>query len=279
MATATRRELTPAEKSKPFAKYYNVPFTLAPREIYELLDRGPVDPAQALPIARRNELLQPGYLPVERGYCVMPDGSAFVAGLTKMPGVTAEMIDWWFAWHGLEGLRYGIWDPDDHYGIHVAPEDLERRLNPKLSLRERNWNTTDVVTEDVGTGSMVLDISFLSPEDFGYDMALFHQHTLTAVSANLGPHNPKSKLVAFTHVAREIPGGIELRSRFWIGWNVVNRQPVRVGQQVPAEVIAGLCKGLAYHCPKEYHNLAAILPKVYAENVHIVDRLEDFRPA
>jgi len=277
MSPAVRRELTAAEKSRPFAKYYNAAFTKAPKEIYELLDRGPVAPAQALPVERRNELLEPSYLPVERGYCVMPDGSAFVAGLTQMPGVTAAMIDWWFAWHGLEGLRYGIWDPDDHHDIHVAPADLERRLNPHLSMRERNWRTTDVVTEDIGTGTMVLDISFMSPEDFGYDMAKFGKGALTAVSANLGTHEPRSPMVTFTHVAREIAGGIELRSRFWIGWNIVDRRPVRVGQQVPAEVIAAICKGLAYHCPKEYHNLAAILPGVYAENAGRVDRIEDFR--
>jgi len=273
----TKRVLTAAEKAKPFASFYDIPLTPAPQEVFDLLDKGPINPADALPIDQRNELLEPGYLPTERGYCIMPDGTGFVAGLTKMPGVTSEMIDWWFAWHGLEGLRYAIWDTDDHYDIHVAPEDLERRLNPKLSLRERNWNTTDIVTEDVGTGSMVLDISFISPEDFGYDMDSFNKGATTAISANLGPHEPKSRLVCFSHVAREIPGGIELRSRFWIGWNIVDKIPVRVDQGVPAEVIAGLCKGLAYHCPKEYHNLAAILPKVYVQNAHIVDRLEDFR--
>jgi len=277
MITAPRRELTAPEQAKPFAKYYCVPITPAPKEIYDLLDRGPIDPAMALPIHQRNDLLTPGYLPVERGYCIMPDGSAFVAGLTKMPGVTPDMIDWWFAWHGLEGLRYGIWDPDDHYDIHVAPQHLERRLNPKLSLRERNWNTTDVVTEDIGTGSVILDISFMSPEDFGFDPEAFKKGDITAINANAGPHDPPGGLNCFTHVARVIPGGIELRSRFWIGWNVVDRKPVRVGQGMPPEVVAGVAHGLAYHCPKEYHNLAALLPKVYAENVNVVDRIEDFR--
>jgi hypothetical protein len=277
MATMTRKELSAAERAKPFSKYYDRPMTPAPKQIFDLLDKGPVDPANALPVDSRNELLKPGYLPVERGYCIMPDGTGFVAGLTEMPGVTPHMLDWWFAWHGLEGLRYGIWDPDDHYDIHVAPGDLERRLNPKLDLRERNWSTTDVVTEDVGTGSMVLDISFLSPDDFGFDREAFKKGALTAVSANLGPHDPSSSLVCFTHVARAIPGGVELRSRFWIGWNIVDRKPVRVGQNAPPKVIAGLAHGLAYHCPKEYHNLAALLPKVYAENVNVVDRIEDFR--
>src|SRR5208283_3412424 len=107
---------------------------------------------------------------------------------------------------------------------------------------------------------------FLSPEDFGYDLEAFEKGATTAVSANLGPHEPKSRLVCFTHVAREVPGGIELRSRFWIGWNIVSRKPVRVGENVPREDFAAICKGLAYHCPKEYYNLAAILPKVYWEN-------------
>ena len=57
----------------------------------------------------------------------------------------------------------------------------------------------------------------------------------------------------------------------------MNGQPVRVGQNVPREVIESLCKGLAYHCPKEYHNLATLLPKVYRENVATVDKIEDFR--
>lgn len=272
-----RRELSAQERQRPYARFFSRPMTPPPQEIYDTLAKGPIDPLLALPIERRNDLLNPGYLPAERGYCVMPDGSAFVAGLAQMPGVTADMIDWWFAWHGLEGLRYAIWDPDDHYDIHVAPQDLEHRLNPRLGLRQRNWGTTDVVTEDVGTGSLVLDISFMSPEDFGYDMTRFSAGALTAVNANLGPHQPQSRLVCFTHQARAISGGIELRSRFWIGWNIVDRQPVRVGQDVPGEVIGALARALAHHCPKEYHNLAAILPDVYAENRDRADDINAFR--
>lgn len=269
-----KRELTPAERAKPYAKYFYQPMAPVPEEITAVLDKGPIDPGLATPIERRNDLLKPGYLPVEIGYCLMPDGSGFVAMLTKMPGVTAEMLDWWFAWHGLEGLRYKIWDPDDHYDVFVAEEDLEHRLDPRLSYRERNWDTTDMVNEDVGTGAMDLYISFMSPEDFGYDMNQFKPpNALTAINANLGLREPRTPMVTFTHLAREIPGGIELRSRFWLGWNIINKQPVRVAEKVPLELV----RGLAYHCTKEYTNLAAILPQVYAENHHIEDRIEDFR--
>ncbi len=273
-----QRQLTQAELARPYAKYYDRPMTPAPKEIYDLLEKGPINFKNALPIEQRNDILKAGYLTAERGWCVMPDGSAFVAGLTKMPGVTAEMIAWWFAWHGLEDLRYMIWDPDDHYAVHVKPEDLEHRLNYNLSLTERNWGTTDIVTEGVGGGTIELSISFMSPSDYGYDMDLFKaENALVAVNANVSAAVFGGKTLTFSHVAREIPSGIELRSRFWIGWSIVDGKPVRVGEEVPPNVFEGLAQGLAYHCPKEYYNLAAILPSVFAENSAIRDNIEDFR--
>lgn len=274
-----QRGLTQAELAKPYAKYFDRPMTAAPQEIYDFLSKGPIDPADALPIQRRNDILRAGYLPAERGWCAMSDGSYFVAGLTKMPGVSAEMIAWWFAWHGLEDLRYMIWDPDEHYGIHVKPEDLEHRLNYDLSLTERNWGTTDIVVEDVGGGSVELHIHFMSPADFGYDMGLFEREKVpVAVNSNTSSAIFGGKsVISFSHVVREIEGGIELRSRFWIGWIIQDKKPVRAGQNLPAGMLEEIARGLAYHCPKEYYNLAAILPQVYAENHTVRDRIEDFR--
>ena len=268
------RELTNQEKSKSFAKYLSRPMTPPPGEIYNILDKGPVDNSLGLHISGRNDLLNKGYLSCERGYCLMPDGTGFIAMLTKMPGISMEMIEWWFAWHGLEDLRYAIWCTDDHLGIHVRPEDLGRRLDTSLTLRERNWNTTDVVYEDIGMGPMLLDISFMSPEDYGYDMGRFKEpNTLGAISANLSISETKTPMVTFTHIARPIKGGIELRSRFWLGWQISDKEPVIVETNIPMELV----KGLAYHCPKEYANLAAILPSVYEENRNIEDRIEDFK--
>ena len=268
------RELTETEKAKPFAKYYHRPMTPAPQEIYDTLAKGPIDPSLALKIEDRNDLLNPGYLPCERGYCIMPDGTGFIAMLTEMPGVTMEMIDWWFAWHGLEDLRYAIWCPTDHLGIHVKPEDLEHRLDTSLSMKERNWNTTDVVYEDIGTGPITLEISFMSPENYGYDMTRFKPpNTLGAISSNSYLAEPRTPMVTFSHFVRGIEGGVECRSRFWLGCQIQDKKPVVVNNEIPLELV----KGLAHHCPREYANLAAILPSVYAENSHITDQIEDFR--
>ena len=67
-----------------------------------------------------------------------------------------------------------------------------------------------------------------------------------------------------THFVREIEGGIELRSRFWMGWNYVNGRDVKVlpdGMRYPDMA----AMSLALHNVKEFTNLAAILPSLYAE--------------
>lgn len=131
-----RRELTEQEKKKSYAKFFDMPYPEVAAETLALM-KEPMDPALALPIQQRNDLLKPGYLEREAGYCVMPDGSGYVASYVKMPGVTLEMLEWWFAWHGMESLRYKIWDPNDHYEAHVSRRHLKQRLDSSLNDREK----------------------------------------------------------------------------------------------------------------------------------------------
>lgn len=268
------RPLTMAESKQPYAKYYSQPMSPPADGVYESIV-SPADPSLALAPNGINKLLEPGARALERGWCVLPDGSCYVAGYADMPGVTTEMLEWWFAWHGLESLRYMIWDRDDHFAVHVRPDTINRRFDKTLSWRERNWNTTDVVVEDVGTGVVTLEISFASPESVGYDMKPFKDGGFAAINANICLQG-QEQFVSFTHNARPTKTGIELRSCFWLGWVVENGQRKRVQKDMPQAEIAKLAKGLARHCTKEYHNLAAILPSVYAENHKIIDRPEDF---
>lgn len=73
-----------------------------------------------------------------------------LANLTKMPGVTPEMFDWFFAWHGLDNLRYKIWNPEDHYKAET--QNRVRALDPDLTYQEKLWDTTHEITEDTGMG-------------------------------------------------------------------------------------------------------------------------------
>lgn len=267
------RELTEAEKAKPYSKYYYRENAPAPKEALSILDKGPIDPSLATTIHQCNDLLKPGYLPTEIGFCKMPDGTGFIAMKIDMPDATAEMIEWWFAWFGLESLRYMIWDPDAHYASHVIDEHLEHRLDPNLNNKERRWGTRIIINEDIGLGAQNLYIDFLSPEEFGHDTALLKPPIATINNINLGLSEIEKPVACASHLYQEIPGGLELRARFWLGWHIVDKKPVQVSDDVPFPLV----KGLAYHCAYEYPNLAAILPKVYHENVNVVDHVEDFR--
>jgi hypothetical protein len=56
-----------------------------------------------------------------------------------MPGVTADMLWWWFAWHCLDPFRYSIWDPEDHFSVKVDDEGRRRSLDPNVPLKEKTW--------------------------------------------------------------------------------------------------------------------------------------------
>ena len=67
-----------------------------------------------------------------------------------------------------------------------------------------------------------------------------------------------------THFVRPTAKGSELRSRFWMGWSIVDGQPVKMipdGVAIPE--IAPM--SLLQHNLKEFYNLAVLLPLVYAE--------------
>jgi phloretin hydrolase len=143
-----RRSLTEAEKLRPYAKYFYKELAEIPATDLEKVNAGAVDPSRATSIQNRNDLMKPGYLEVETGYTVMPDGSGFAATLVKMPGVTPTMLDWWFNWHPLEGLRYAMWCPVAHTDIS-AKNPSQHLDNSGAALRERNYGSTTIQLKDL----------------------------------------------------------------------------------------------------------------------------------
>ena len=109
---ASRPDLTPEEQARPFAKYYFEDIKQPDPAHYAAMEQ-PMDPSKSFGPEEINRLLDVEELEkgVEVGWCWRPDGSGYIANKIFYPGVTAEMIDWWFAWHPLEDLRYRIWYP------------------------------------------------------------------------------------------------------------------------------------------------------------------------
>ena len=71
------------------------------------------------PLNEANQLLDPGYLPLESGFTRLDNGQLFVAVLTKMPKVNGKMIDWWLGWKTMETERYKLWHPRAHQAIRA----------------------------------------------------------------------------------------------------------------------------------------------------------------
>ena len=168
-----RRELSAEEKEKPYSKYFYKVLAEIPASDLEKVNMGPVDPSKAISIHERNQMLDPGYLDVETGYTVMPDWSGFSATLVKMPGVTPEMLDWWFNWHPHEGLRYALWCPVAHADISV--KNPEKHLDKSgTPLKVRNYGGVHYPVEGFTLkNSQKLRIEFFTPEDFGLDINKF----------------------------------------------------------------------------------------------------------
>lgn len=259
----TRPTITEAEKKIDYSSFFFKELAPVAAKLTQEMENSPVDPAAATSIYDRNDILKPGYLAVENGYTKMPDGSGAVATKVEMPGVTPEMIDWWFVWHGVKDLRYKIWCPTEHYGIHVHPDSVARRMDTSLSLKERNWQTTDVVTENVGDGPQTMHLTFLSPEEYGYDPELV-KNVDVLINANVTDPETGLGLITFSHCIRKIPGGIEYRSHYWQGYNIIDGKPVATAippEGYPMEVM----RSNALHSLTEYSNLAEILPKLYEQ--------------
>lgn len=254
------------DRQKSYFKYYQMEMAPLPEDKLQWIANGKSDPKDALTIHHRTELFDGGYLPGEFGYWLLEDGTAMTACLTDMPGVTADMFDWWFVWHPLDRLRYAIWDSDDHFDVYL--DDASPARDKSKSYRERNWGSVHHVWEDIGAGFGLLDIYFKKPSDFGYDMSrIGTEACATIVCSNaraLGSDSLPDVPAVMTHFLRPTAQGSELRSRFWLGWNIAEGEPVKLlpdGLTIPESVPRELLR----HNLKEFCNLAKILPAVYAE--------------
>lgn len=169
------------------------------------------------------QLAEPGYLPLENGYVRARDGSLYVAVLTDLgKDVTGSMFDWWFTqvdnsekyrwWHPLDHFT-GTWDPS-YYG--AMP--FERPAGHYI-------DHVHIVDEAIGGARQSLQIEFLRPSKY-FDTSRFAEQGITAcLVGRLHVHDAMLGMLAagyLVHMVRQLPDGrSELRSRFWVGSDVL----------------------------------------------------------
>lgn len=251
--------------SPDLAGYLERPLTPPAPEILAAIDAGPIDSGAALALTDSDRLLDPAPLQPETGWCWLPDGVGYVAVRTEMPGVTGEMLDWWFDWHADDPIRYRIWHPLAHIG-----NTIER---PPQRRAKAHWGAVHHPVEDVGTGAVNARIEFHSPMEMGMTTdALADQNVATVVCGYAGDDTRRVRHTPMFHVVLKQPQGVVMRSRFWLGATlqpygpagpiarpIINRPVIRRAA-LPRE----LPRALATHCAEEYANLAALLPELWA---------------
>ena len=270
MAATMERQpqpLTPEEQARPYAKFYTMEFPGPdPATVALMAPDRPIPQDQMLLPEDMSRLLDPGNFETEIGWGMMDNGAGYIAMRHEMPGVTVEMVDWWFAWHPIEGLRYRIWYPPYHLGVHVDDWAQPRLLDPGVPVRDKCEKVVHHVTEDTGMGTEHIDIHFLTPEQMGFDMSRWHKPNVGTFVGGFGwslnEHQPPEIPAApaiMVHFIREIDGGVEWRTRFWMGYTILNGHPVPLlppGIRVPEPAVFGL----ANHNIYEYTRLKSLLP-------------------
>lgn len=216
--------------------------------------------AEALPVLQEVPVLsKTGYSKVETGLCLVPDGSIRVAVLTPMPGVSPQMWDWWFAWHGSQSSRYKLWHPGAH--VSAAWQDGDQT---RLAYIGR----TSMIEEYLGKSLEKANIRFIDPAELG----LKSTDDNVFICARVGYTNLPLEVGWLVHQVRSVAGGAEMRSRFWMGGPHIQIRSNALWARWLSKILQknvklSLSQGqdLLQHCAEEMEHLAAFLPELYQQ--------------
>ena len=207
------------------------------------------------PFDQKNEILSDVDLQTEIGYVKMDDGTYLVSMICPMPGITAEMIDWWFWWHPQAKERYQVWFPGEHYGIGYSKKQKEY-FNQKLCPSFQN--NTQYPLEKIGSAKLPLRIDFVTPEEFGFSKQAMEENNIQRiVCGHVGAFNNLVKHTEMAHIFKQTEDGLFMISRFWLGETMKNQLLRKL------IITKDMAKGMAEHCCVEYRNLCEILPILY----------------
>lgn len=254
--------------AKPYARFMALHTVPAAVEVVSAFE-GPTTPPSAIPefSALTSDLSVSGYSPVETGYGRTGEDLVWTAVRTEMPGVTAAMWDWWFGWHSVESARYKLWHPDAHLYAGISSD----RSAEAVPDRAKYVGTVSYVDEYVGAKLQQLAISFVDPVAHGFEVPAGHTVILGRVGSSIAPVD----LGWLAHQVRPIPGGCEMRSRFYLNlYGLRALDPHQAVQALgrgasldPADLVLGvvLARDLLLHCGQEMAHLAGFLPQLYRE--------------
>ncbi len=254
-------------QSSPYARFFNPQMAPLPAHVIEALSKGAVAQELLPPIEQAARLQHEGYHLLETGYTLTGDGAARIACLTRMPGVTPAMWDWWFSWHGSDAQRYKLWHPLAHVDVAWA--------DGRSDLQHYVGRTSHIV-EYIGARRLRVFLTFVPPSVLGFDEATLRARGEVVICGRGGVAGLPVEAVWLVHHIRPVEGGSEMRSRFWLGGS--NVKPLgmrgRAGQWLgllaaqTQRLGARQAEEMLIHDAQEMNHLAAILPALHAHFAH-----------
>lgn len=206
-------------------------------------------------------LLDKGYSRFETGIKRQPNGVYRVRALTRMPGVSPEMVRWWFADYMQTTEHYKHWHPQAHTWM-----DWENKKPGQII------GAAHLVHEYIGEDLSKLRIQFVDASEFLGSLDLKEDHFI--VGARVGLLEEPINVTTMCHYVRETPFGAEMRSVFWMG-HVANRGGTGIADKIKGVlgntwlarrilVNDTLALNLMTHAIEEMGNLSDFLPELYA---------------
>ena len=255
-----------ADQAQRYARFFNPELAPLAPHACAALDRGAV-PDLLLPRFEDAAENLFGAAPVlEDGFVMTADGGMRVSVRTDMPGVTPAMIDWWFGWHGDAAAKYKLWHPQAH--IHA-----QWLGTPPMGAQGRSLyiGQTSIVDEYIGSDLVRGAIAFVPPASLGFtDKRLDDDRQATIVCARIALAEAPIHIGYLAHHVRAVPGGSEMRSRFWMGGcHVAGRNLIGSVAAAIAKRVLSLtesdARALLVHCAQEMPHLPRFLPALHAE--------------
>lgn len=258
--------VTDEDRKKPYFKYYERDVISMVPEKMPFAFGEPMTPMDAVPFTDRARILTDEGIGTRIGYTVMPDGTGYMSDVTFMPGVTADMLDWYMAWRGLDPLRFVIANPENN--VSAMSMQTSKFADEDLIGAEKYWDTTQMVIKMSDMGPAKEAVNFKCPSDVGFDMeVLKSSNTASLICARGYAHGQPPAAgpdYLICHQVIEKEDGVEVRTKCWIGWTVRYGKDYK---QLPDGFFMPpvFAMGVFLQNVKEWANLATILPQLYAE--------------
>ena len=151
----------------------------------------------------------------------------------------------------------------------------QRLLDDSLPIKERVYDVSHYVVEDIGGGPELIWLDFISAEEMGFDMARFKAPNVAGLIASrgqsklanipAGEFNPKG-CATMCHFLREITGGLELRTRFWMGKKIFKGVGIPPTPRRRRTSPVRSPRDSAFTTCTSSPTLRAFLPEIYREN-------------